>query len=184
MTTATTFEPRSPTTPTSPRRGPLHYCVDEHPVRIIGLDSTVPGQHHGHLDRDGLEWLADTLATDSTKPTLLMLHHPPFVSGIDFMDQYRYFEGADLRAVVERVDNVEIVLCGHVHRSMLKRWANTVVCACPSTATEIDLSLTPSAEPSSHGGPRGCMLHLWDEREGLTSHTSQIGVFAGPYPFA
>jgi len=82
------------------------------------------------------------------------------------MDQYRYFEEAQLRAVIERFDNVEMVLCGHVHRSMLKRWANTVVCACPSTATEIDLRLLTSAEPASHVGPRACMLHVWDERNG------------------
>jgi len=113
-----------------------------------------------------------------------MLHHPPFVSGIPYMDEYRYFEEGGLRAVIERFDNVEMVLCGHVHRSMLKRWANTVVCACPSTATEIDLRLLTSAEPASHVGPRACMLHLWNERDGLVSHTSQIGHFEGPYPFA
>lgn len=167
-----------------PRRGPLHYCVDDHPVRIIGLDSTVPGSHHGHIDADGLAWLADTLASNRVKPTLLVLHHPPFTSGIDVMDQYRYVEGAQLRAVVERATNVEIVLCGHVHRSMVTRWANTVVCSCPSTATAIDLRLVASAPPSSHAAPRGCMLHLWDERHGLVSHTSQIGTFDGPYPFA
>ncbi|BBY29992.1 phosphodiesterase [Mycolicibacterium sediminis] len=166
-----------------PAHGPLHYCVDDHPVRIIGLDSTVPGSHHGHVDPDGLTWLADTLAANTTKPTLLMLHHPPIVSGIDVMDQYRYVDGAGLRAVVERVGNVEIVLCGHVHRSMLTRWADTVLCACPSTVTEIDLRLSAGASPSSHAGPRGCMLHLWNERHGLVSHTSQIGVFDGPYPF-
>lgn len=81
-------------------------------MRIIGLDSTVPGSHHGHVDDAGLEWLATTLAKDSTKPTLLMLHHPPFVSGIGFMDEYRYFNGSALGAVVSRFDNVEIVLCG------------------------------------------------------------------------
>ncbi|TPG36946.1 phosphodiesterase [Mycolicibacterium hodleri] len=167
-----------------PARGPLHYCVDEHPVRIIGLDSTVPGSHHGHLDDAGLEWLDVMLSQDTTKPTLIMLHHPPFVCGIPYMDEYRYFDGDSLRAVVERFNNVDVVLCGHVHRSMSRRWARTVICACPSTATEIDLRLAASAPPASHDGPRACMLHLWTEGEGLISHTSQIGDFAGPSPFA
>jgi urea transport system ATP-binding protein len=30
-----------------------------------------------------------------------------------------------------------MVLCGHVHRQMVRRWAGTVVCSCPSTTTEI-----------------------------------------------
>ncbi|KAA0100866.1 phosphodiesterase [Mycolicibacterium sp. P1-18] len=170
--------------PYLPRTGPLHFCVDDHPVRIIGLDSTVPGHHHGHLDAAGLDWLATTLARDTTKPTLIMLHHPPFVSGIPYLDEYRYFSGAELAAVVERAPNVEIVVCGHVHRSMVRRWARTVVVTCPSTATQIDLQLEASAAPSSHAGPRGYLLHLWDEREGMISHANHIGVFAGPYPFA
>lgn len=167
-----------------PRSGPLHYCVDDHPVRIIGLDSTVPGLHHGHLDDAGLEWLGATLAQDTTKPTLIMLHHHPFVSGIPYLDEYRYFDGAAMAAIVERFDNVEIVVCGHVHRAMVRRWAGTTICACPSTTTQIDLQLAPSAQPSSHAGPRAAMLHLWDERNGLISHATAIGDFAGPYPFA
>ena len=82
------------------------------------------------------------------------------------------------------IDNIEAVLCGHVHRPMVKRWAGTVVCAAPSTVTQIDLKLAATATPSSHAGPRACMLHVWNERDGLVSHVSQIGEFAGPYPFA
>jgi Icc protein len=167
-----------------PRQGPLHYCVDDHPVRIIGLDSTVSGAHHGHIDADGLAWLEGVMSSDTTKPTLLMLHHPPFVSGIRYMDQYRYFDADGLKAVVERFDNVEAVLCGHVHRSIQKRWANTVVAVCPSTVTEIDLGLAPDAAAASHTGPRAFMVHLWDENDGLVSHTCQIGHFDGPHRFA
>jgi 3',5'-cyclic AMP phosphodiesterase CpdA len=167
-----------------PASGPLHYCVDDYAVRIIGLDSCVPGRHHGHIDPTGLEWLSNVLQDNRRKPTVVMLHHPPFSCGIPYMDHYRYLDPQPLESVLKQADNVEIVLCGHVHRAMLRRWADTVVCACPSTVTEIDLQLQPTAAPSSHVGPRSCMLHLWDEPFGLVSHTSQIGSFAGPYPFA
>jgi hypothetical protein len=56
--------------------------------------------------------------------------------------------------------------------------------AMPGTTTEIALRLDPRACPQSHVGPRACMLHLFDETHGFVSHTSQIGRFAGPYPFA
>lgn len=170
--------------PYLPAHGPLRYCVDDYPVRIIGLDSTIPGKHHGHIDQAGLDWLADTLARNTVKPTLLMLHHPPLVSGIPYLDEYRYFDESSLRGVVARFDNIEAVLCGHVHRPTMKRWAGTLLCAGPSTATQIDMKLTLAAAPSSHAGPRGYMLHAWDERNGLVSHLSHIGDFAGPYPFA
>jgi Icc protein len=167
-----------------PASGPLHYCVDEHPVRIVALDSTVPGAHHGAIDQVGLEWLRNTLAADRAKPTLVMLHHPPFASGIPYMDAYALQAPERLAQVIGEVDNVHLVLCGHVHRQMLRRWAGTVVCTCPSTTTEIALRLQPGARPASFMGPPACMLHLWDAAQGMVSHISHIGDFQGPFDFA
>jgi 3',5'-cyclic-AMP phosphodiesterase len=166
-----------------PRQGPLHYCVNDYPVRIVALDTCPQGLHHGALDADGLAWLQDTLATDPTKPTLLLMHHPPFLSGIPYMDQYRYIDVKPLADIVGRFANIEAVLCGHVHRAMVRRWAGTVVATCPSTTTEIALQLQPEAAPQSFFGPPACLLHLWDPENGLISHTSYIGQYEGPYPF-
>ena len=166
-----------------PKRGPLHYCVDDHPVRIVALDSTVPGKHHGHVDAAGLTWLRSTLEANRQKPTVVIMHHPPFVSGITYLDQYRCIETEPLEAVLLSFSNIEAVLCGHVHRSMTRRWAGTIVCTCPSTTTEIALQLALNAVPCSYIGPPASMLHLWDPDQGLVSHTSYIGKYPGPYPF-
>ena len=166
-----------------PKQGPMHFCIDQYPVRIVALDSTVPGQHHGHLDAHALEWLRLSLAANRTKPTIVLLHHPPFVSGIGYMDEYNYADHRALEAVLSAFDNIEAVLCGHVHRSMVKRWAGTLVYACPSTATQIALQLAPNAQPKSYLGPSACLLHLWTPTAGLVSHTSYIGDYPGPYPF-
>lgn len=166
-----------------PATGPLHYCLDTHAVRLVALDSTVPGKHHGALDAAGLDWLRATLKQNTTKPTVVMLHHPPFVSGIPYMDAYRLLDAAPLAEVIGAFRNIEAVLCGHVHRPMFRRWAGTVVCACPSTTTEIALRLAPDAQPASFMGPPACMLHRWDPAEGLVSHISYIGDFEGPYDF-
>ncbi|MBT2305519.1 phosphodiesterase [Variovorax paradoxus] len=166
-----------------PAEGALHYCIDEHPMRIVALDSCVPGHHYGDVGADGLAWLQRTLEANPQKPTLLMLHHPPFFSGIPYMDSYRYMEPEPLAAIVRSFENIEVVLCGHVHRAMLRRWAGTVVCSCPSSTTEIALRLAADAAPASYLGPPACMLHLWDEFHGLISHLSHIGKAEGPYPF-
>jgi len=166
-----------------PAHGPLHYCVDDHPVRIVALDSCQPGFHHGHIDPAGLSWLQSTLEADRQKPTVVVVHHPPFVSGIPYLDEYRCVDSGPLEALLSSFSNVEAVLCGDVHRPMVRRWAGTVVCACPSTTTEIALQLSPEAEPQSYMGPPACMLHLWDGVQGLVSHTSYIGKYPGPYPF-
>ncbi|KQP43161.1 phosphodiesterase [Pseudorhodoferax sp. Leaf274] len=170
--------------PWLPASGPLHYCVDTHPVRIVALDSTVPGAHHGAIDEAGLDWLRATLAADAAKPTIVLLHHPPFASGIPYMDAYRLLAPERLAQVIGGFRNIEAVLCGHVHRPMLRRWAGTVACACPSTTTEIALRLAPGARPASFMAPPACMLHLWDGVHGMVSHTSTIGSFEGPFDFA
>ena len=166
-----------------PERGPLHYCVDEHPVRIVAIDACVPGKHHGRVDPEGLGFLRSALEAGPRKPTVVLMHHPPFACGIPYLDEYRCVDTGPLASVLASFTHVEAVLCGHVHRPMVRRWAGTIVIACPSTTTEIALQLRPDAEPRSFLGPPACLLHLWNAEHGLVTHTSYIGRFPGPYPF-
>jgi 3',5'-cyclic-AMP phosphodiesterase len=166
-----------------PKVGPLHYCVDQYPIRIVALDCCVENLHHGAIDDTGLVWLEQTLLANPSKPTLIIMHHPPFVSGIGYLDEYRYIDAQPLKKVIERFNNIEAVLIGHVHRAMIRRWAGTVVLTCPSTTTEIALQLKADATPQSFMGPPACMLHLWDAGRGLVSHISYIGKYDGPYNF-
>jgi Icc protein len=166
-----------------PKLGPKHYAIDRHPVRIVALDTTVPGDHHGFVDDAGVAWLDETLAAKKDAPTVVLMHHPPIVSGVPYLDKYMCRKPERIAAVIARYKNVERVLCGHVHRPILQRWAGTMLCSCPSTATQIGLQLRPDAKPQSWREPPACLLHLW--RDGvLVTHTSYIGRFEGPYPFA
>ena len=167
-----------------PTQGAIHYCIDAFPVRIVALDVCVPGQHHGEVSAASLDWLRSVFESNRDKPTLLMMHQPPFISGIPYMDEYRCREPEALASLLSQFDNIEAVLCGHVHRSMSRRWAGTVVHSCPSTTTEIALQLDPHAAPRSYAGPPGYMLHLWNQAQGVLSHTIHLGDFPGPYPFA
>ena len=99
------------------------------------------------------------------------------------MDESRCFATEAPGGVLSGYENTEAVLCGHVPRPIGRRWAGTVVIPSPSPAPEIALRLDPKAQPASWMGPRACMLHLWDEAQGLVSHTSYIGSYPGPYPF-
>jgi 3',5'-cyclic-AMP phosphodiesterase len=112
-----------------------------------------------------------------------LIGDPTWSSGIPYLDEYRYINDDGLGSVLRSFPNIEAVLCGHVHRSMVRRWAGTIAIACPSTTTEIALQLRAESEPRSHLGPPACMLHLWSAAHGLVSHTSFIGNYPGPYPF-
>ena len=167
-----------------PTEGVLNYCVDEFPVRFIGLDSCVPDYHYGDFSLESLKWLESTLAEDTIKPTLVMMHHHPFNSGISYLDKYRHEAAVALESIFKKFSNIEAVVCGHVHRVMFKGWGGTIVSSCPSTTTEIALQLTPQAKPQSYEGVRACLLHFWSHEQGLISHVSYVGKFKGPYPFA
>lgn len=169
--------------PWMPSSGPLHYCVDHDPVRIVALDSCVAGAHHGFLDAAALDWLQTTLQGRPEQPTLIMLHHPPFESGIPYMDTFMCRDAGAFEAVVRKHSQVAAVLCGHMHRLMMRRWGGTLAVSCPSTTTEIALRLAAQAEPASYLGPPACLLHRWDPAQGLVSHLSFIGSYPGPYPF-
>lgn len=84
-----------------PRTGPLHFAAGEYgPIRIFGLDVTVPGAHHGEIDDAAALWLEETLAAEPARPTILMMHQPPFESGISCIDAYNCRGGDRLAAIV------------------------------------------------------------------------------------
>ena len=168
-----------------PASGPINYVADDQgPVRIVALDVTLPGLHHGVVSEEGAAWLDRVLAAEPARPTIVMMHQPPFDTGIPYMDPYSCREGQRLATVVARHPQVERILCGHVHRVMQMRFGGTTLCTAPSTTTAIALQLRPDAKPASHIEPPAMLLHHWQEGTGLITHVVPIGTFPGPYPFA
>jgi 3',5'-cyclic-AMP phosphodiesterase len=171
--------------PYLPAAGPLHFAAsDVGPVRIIGLDITVPGHHHGEFDDAAAAWLDATLAGEAARPTIVMMHQPPFASGIPYIDKYNCRGGDRLAAVIARYPAVERIVCGHIHRFMQVRFGGTMLCTAPSTTTAIALRLDPDAVPASYVEPPALLLHRWSADTGLITHLVPIGSFRGPLPFA
>jgi len=117
---------------------PLDQVVDDWPVRIVALDTIVPGEHGGRLTADQLAWLDTTLAAEPDRPTIVTQHHPPFRSGIPWMDTYA-LDGIDRqRAVLARHPHVLAVLAGHFHRTIQIALGPIAAWCAPSTAAQID----------------------------------------------
>ncbi len=163
--------------------GPLDWVVDEHPLRLIGLDSTIPGGHGGQLLDSQLQWLDEQLSRRPDAPTLLILHHPPFISGIGHMDREPFINAAALEQVVARHPQVERLLCGHLHRPMQRRFGGSLSCVCPGTSHQIVLDLQEAAPAHFNLEPAGYLLHRWEAQQGLISHNGVFGEYPGPYPF-
>jgi 3',5'-cyclic-AMP phosphodiesterase len=160
-----------------PRSGAfLHYTVDDWPLRLVALDTLVPGESGGRLCAERLRWLEARLAEAPGRPTLVFMHHPPFATGIAAMDDMGLDGVAGLAELIRRHPQVERITCGHLHRTIVRRFAGTVACTCPATAHQIALDLPPSRRLATVMEPPACMLHLWlGDGGGLVSHVSAIG---------
>ncbi|MDJ0767292.1 MAG: phosphodiesterase [Ilumatobacter sp.] len=153
---------------------PIDFTVDEHPLRIVVLDTTIPGEHRGMLSDDQLSWLDDTLADRPDHPTIIAQHHPPFRTGLERMDAYGLTGSAEEAAVVQRHPHVEAVVCGHLHRTIHTRFGGTVASCWPATAAQLHLGLDDGPVAYTDAPP-AFALHDWDARSGLRSHAVEVG---------
>jgi 3',5'-cyclic-AMP phosphodiesterase len=159
-----------------PREGSsLSYVVEDHPLRMIGLDTLIPGAGGGTLDGAQLDWLDAQLAAAPLRRTLVFMHHPPFRTGIPRMDELGFEAGgaARLASVLARHRHVERVICGHVHRSIQTLWRGTAVTVCPSTAFQYSLRLEPGKLEPASDEPPAYQLHGWNGAE-LVTHTVPV----------
>jgi Icc protein len=161
----------------------VQYAIDTHPVRLVMLDTVVPGAGHGELRSDQLEWLDETLAASPDKPTLIGMHHPPFTCGIAHMDKIALRNIAGFAAVIARHKQVELIVCGHHHRPIVARVAQALASIAPSVAHQVEMALDPRAPPSFVFEPPAFQLHTWSAADGFVSHTAYVELFPGPFPF-
>jgi len=166
------------------------FAVDDFPVRIIGLDTVTPGDHGGGLGPARLAWLDETLALRPKAPTVIFMHHPPFASGIGHMDMEIFAGREEFAAIIGNYPNVERVLCGHVHRPVIRRFAGTIASIGPGIGMQLVLDLRQEAPSAFILEPPAVMLHLWTDLWGeptLLTHISiiedQPGQYSGPHPF-
>jgi len=161
----------------------IQYAIDEHPLRIVALDTVIPGESGGELCEKRIAWLDRTLAQAPERATAVFMHHPPFRTFIDAMDAHGLHDSAPLAEVIGRHSQVDAILCGHVHRPIEVRFAGTRASTAPSTAHQVALDFAESAPLRFVMEPPGYRLHAYLSETGLVSHTAYIGEFAGPYAF-
>ena len=160
-------------------RSYIQYVIEEWPVRLIALDTHIPGQAGGELCMERLSWLDARLAEDAARPTILFQHHPPFALGMPVLDDMGLAGAEGLARVVMQHPNIERILAGHVHYHVQRLFHGTLAVTCPSTAHQAWLDLRPRAGLANVMTPPACLLHFWREDLGLVTYMSPIGEY-GP----
>jgi len=136
---------------------------------FIFLD-TQSGPHdspnqHGLLCPRRLEWLKARLEENAHQAVYLFMHHPPFVSGMTYMDRSRLANPEDLARLLEGRTQVRHLFLGHLHRPVSGSWRGLPFSVQPSTSFQVALEMGPKPdlildhEPPSYG-----VVLLWPEK--------------------
>ena len=120
---------------------PVRYSVDLGLLRLVALDTTIPGEDPGALGADQLEWLDAELAAAPERLTLLAMHHPPLVVGVPACDDIGLAEPDRLALgnVIKSHRQVRRIVCGHFHATITGELAGCGVLVAPSTYVQARL---------------------------------------------
>ncbi|HEY8588359.1 MAG TPA: phosphodiesterase [Naasia sp.] len=112
---------------------PLDSVAVVNGLRIVALDTSVPGAGHGLLEAGQLEWLAGVLATPAPHGTLLALHHPPAPTPVRELEAFQLRNPEALAEVVAGTD-VRALLSGHFHYPVQTLLAGVPLSVGPATS--------------------------------------------------
>ena len=148
---------------TEPTQDSVDAVVDVNGLRIIVLDSTVPGHHHGLISDEQLAWLTDVLAEPAPHGTLLALHHPPVPGLLDAIESVELKEQHRLETVLAGTD-VRGILAGHLHYSTTCTFAGIPVSVASATCYTQDLLVDEGSIRGQDGAQGFNMVHVYRDR--------------------
>jgi len=144
--------------------GPQDRVHDVGGLRIVALDTSVPGYHHGELLPGQLDWLRDVLSTPAEHGTVLAMHHPPIpvptlepAAIIELLDQERLAEaiaGSDVRQI----------LGGHFHYTSHSTFAGIPVSVAAASCYTTDPAPVDRLVSGVDGHQAFNIMHVYDDR--------------------
>lgn len=143
-------------------QGPIDEIHDLNGLRLIVLDTTVPGHHYGEISDAQLNWLKDVLSSPAPHGSMLALHHPPIPAVIqsavtvELRNQGRLAEaikGSDIRGIIG----------GHLHYSCSATFAGIPVSVASSTCYTQDLLVKEGGTYGRDGAQGFNMIHVYGE---------------------
>ncbi|WP_120493097.1 phosphodiesterase [Microbacterium phyllosphaerae] len=150
-----------------PSQDPITGVWDLDGLRLIALDTSVPGWHHGDLDEGQLAWLADLLREPAPHGTLLAMHHPPLPSHVPLFDILELRHQDELAEVI-RGSDVRGILAGHLHYSAHGTFAGVPVSVSSATCYTMNVA-RPAADVN--GMDAGQAFQIVHVRPDTITHT-------------
>lgn len=133
-------------------------------LRVVALDTSVPGYHHGELTDDQLAWLAAELATPAEHGTVLALHHPPIPVPMLRAAEIIELENQPRLAEVLAGTDVRAILGGHFHFTSWSTFAEIPVSVASASCYTSDPAPLGRFVSGVDGHQACTVLHLYDDR--------------------
>lgn len=142
---------------------PVDTVTEVKGLRIISLDTSVPGSNHGEVRVSQLEWLANVLREPAPAGTLIAMHHPPLHSPIDVLRQFGLRDTEGLAEVIRNTD-VRSILVGHYHYSSFGMFAGVPVSVASSTSHTQDLRVQHPGMRVVNGAQAANLVHVYPDQ--------------------
>jgi Icc protein len=140
--------------------GPYCYSRLIAGLRVIVLDSTIPGEAGGALGTAQLAWLEGEVQMPAARGNLIVIHHPGRLAGpVHHYPAFIVQEAAALEALVARYhERVVGVLAGHTHQANSAPFGGTLHATAPAVLRQLDYFAGPAYTTVPGGGFNLCQL--------------------------
>ncbi len=140
---------------------------------LIVLDSSVKGMDWGKISKHTLDWLEKILGKLVTDTNILALHHPPVRCSSQVMDNIALKNSDELKEVLLYHKNVQLIVCGHVHRSIFTSFAGSQIAFCPSAGFQYPIFMARGNSKPTEEQP-GFFVHKLVKESGWSTHLRLI----------
>jgi 3',5'-cyclic-AMP phosphodiesterase len=146
----------------APSMAPLDRVRMVDGLRIITLDTSVPGHHYGEISKSQLDWLAGELEVPAPNGSILALHHPPIPSVLDLAVTVELRDQAALGRVL-RGSDVRAILAGHLHYSTNATFVGIPVSVASATCYTQDLTVAAGGTRGRDGAQACNLVHVYQD---------------------
>jgi len=143
-----------------PSTRPVDRVYDVNGLRVITLDTSVPGHHFGEVTGAQLDWLAEELSTPAPHGTILAMHHPPIPSVLDLAVSVELRDQGGLAEVLDGSD-VRSIIAGHLHYSSTAMFAGIPVSVASATCYTQDLNVPVGGTRGRDGARAFNTVHVY-----------------------
>ncbi len=124
----------------------IHFTL----LNSVTQDTEGKNKARGKLEKKELEFLEEDLYKNSLSPSIIIIHHPPIYSGT-WKDEKMLKNYDEFFEIVDRYQNVKLILYGHQHQTLIKIRNNVIYYSPPSASFQFDREVKWAFENSSPG---------------------------------